>query len=145
MNEYHYTESGLDNVWLVNGFEVFDTEFGEGVAIHNLDGLHVAIGKAILAKPVMNGKELRFIRKEMGLSQNALAIILGTTVQSVAKWEKTGRVPKTADRMTRLFYLEHVDGNVAIRETLEQLNDTDNQEHERLLVEESATGWKIAA
>jgi len=32
MNEYHYTESGLDNVYLINGFEITPLEDGEKVA-----------------------------------------------------------------------------------------------------------------
>ena len=30
---YHYTDGGLRNVWLVNGYEVRQTPFGEGVVM----------------------------------------------------------------------------------------------------------------
>ena len=36
---YHYTDGGLRNVWLANGYAIKKTPFGEGVAFHNLDGL----------------------------------------------------------------------------------------------------------
>ena len=40
---YHYTDGGLRNVWLVNGYEVRKTPFGEAVAFHDGDGLTQAI------------------------------------------------------------------------------------------------------
>ena len=39
---YHYTECGLTNVWLVNGFIRHRTPYGKRVAIENGDGLHRA-------------------------------------------------------------------------------------------------------
>ena len=37
---YHYTESGLPNIWLVNGFVVKRTSYGKTVSIRDLEGLH---------------------------------------------------------------------------------------------------------
>ena len=145
MNEYHYTESGLRNIWLQSGFAIVETNYGQGVSIHDVEGLHRAIGEALARKSRLTGAELRFLRKEMDLSQRALGNLLGTTDQAVAKWEKTGRVPKTADRMVRLIYLEHVGGNVPIRQTIERINDTDRADHERMTATDSETGWRIAA
>lgn len=145
MKGYHYTESGLRNVWLANGFEVRQTRYGEGVAIHDVFGLHQAIGKALARKAALTGAELRFLRKEMNLSQAGLGELVGVTDQAIAKWEKTGKTPKTADRMIRLIYLEHVGGNVQIRNTIEGIAHTDMAEQNEIIVEEDADGWKLAA
>lgn len=145
MSHYHYTESGLRNIWLASGFEMVETNYGKGVSIHDVPGLHRAIGEAIAKKPSITGTELRFLRKEMDMSQRALGQLLGITDQALAKWEKTGRVPKTADRMIRLIYLEHIGGNIPIRATIERINDTDRAEYERMTAEESTDGWRIAA
>ena len=40
---YHYTESGLDTVYLLNGYEIVKSERGTGVRIQDVDGLHTAI------------------------------------------------------------------------------------------------------
>ncbi len=145
MSEYHYTESGLRNIWLLSGFEIVETSYGTGVAIHDVAGLHRAIGEVLARKAWITGAELRFLRKEMELSQWSLGQLLGTSDQAVAKWEKTGRVPKTADRMIRLIYLEHIGGNVPIRLTIERINDTDHADPERMTAEEGEDGWRIAA
>lgn len=48
---YHYTESGLQNVYLVNGFtvETFDGE--EYTSIDDMNGLHKTIAAAIIDSP----------------------------------------------------------------------------------------------
>ncbi len=142
---YHYTDSGLSNVWLANGYEVVKSKYGDGVMIHDLEGLHRAIGVALCRKSHLTGAEVRFMRKEMEMSQRGLGSLLGITDQAVAKWEKFGHVPKTADRMIRLIYLERIGGNVPIIETIERINHTDRQEYEKIIAESEAGHWKLAA
>lgn len=141
-NGYHYTESGLTNVWLANGFAIRKTKYGEGVSIHDVDGLHRALAQAMANKPHLTGAEVRFLRKEMGLSQRGLGELLGVTDQAVALWEKKGRLPKTADRLLRLIYVEHDKGNAPIRSTIQRINDMDSQDHEQIIAEEAKDGWK---
>lgn len=138
---YHYTESGLTNVWLANGFTVRKTRHGEGVSIHDVDGLHRALAMALANKPRLTGAEVRFLRKEMGLSQRGLGELLGVSDQAVALWERKGRLPKTADRLLRLIYLEHDKGNAPIRETIRRINELDSKHPERIIAQEAKGGW----
>lgn len=139
---HHYAESGLTNVWLANGFIIRKTKYGEGVSIHNVEGLHRALAQTLANKPYLTGTEVRFLRKEMGLSQRGLGELLGVTDQAVALWERKGRPPKTADRLLRLIYVEHDKGNAPIRATIQRINDMDSQDHERIIAEEAKGGWK---
>ena len=41
--QFHYTDSGLKNVWLANGFEILNSPYGKTVAFHDLDDLTRAI------------------------------------------------------------------------------------------------------
>ena len=138
---YHYTESGLTNVWLANGYTIRKTRYGEGVSIRDVDGLHRALAQALANKPRMTGTEVRFLRREMGLSQRGLGELLGVTDQAVALWERKGRLPKTADRLLRLIYVEHVKGNAPIRATIRRINEMDATHHERIIAEEAKSGW----
>ena len=142
MNGYHYTECGLRNVWLANGFAIRKTNYGEGVSIHDVDGLHRAIGRALANKPRLTGSEIRFLRKEMSLSQRGLGELLGVADQSVALWEKKGRLPKTADRLLRLIYVEHDNGNTPIVSFIKKVNDLDQMDNEQIIAEEARGGWK---
>ena len=96
-------------------------------------------------KPHLTGCEFRFLRKEMGLSQSAMASLLGTSEQNISLWERRGRIPRTGDRLVRLIYLEHIGNNAKIRELIDRLNKLDQQKVDRLYFAERAGKWKEAA
>lgn len=145
---YRYTESGLDNVFLKNGYEIKESPYGELVSIHNMDGLHKAIAESIVqySPTPMNGKEFRFLRIELDLSQRVLADILGRKEQTVSLWERGERkVPKDCDLLLRAMYQEKVNGSAQIKALFDQLSKID-REVARLELEEKESGdWGIAA
>lgn len=143
---YHYTESGLQNIWLVNGFTRVKTKHGVGVSVHDVEGLHRMIGKALAKKRKLTGSELRFLRKEMGMSQGALAALVGTSEQNVSLWERRGGIPKTADRLVRLIYLEHMGNSAKVRDLIDRLNLQDREQWlDKMTFSERAGKWKEAA
>jgi putative transcriptional regulator len=129
---YRYTESGLDNVYLLDGYTIHETPYGKGVSIQNTDALHKAIGKWLIAQPrPLNGADLRFIRTEMELTQRALAGIIGTEEQTLRLWEKDRKkfMPNgPAERLLRALYSEALGNNVHIKRVLEKLADLDRVE-----------------
>jgi DNA-binding transcriptional regulator YiaG len=138
---YHYTEIGLQNVWLENGYNVRKTSYGDAVSIDDADGLHRAIGRKLAQKSHLTGAEFRFLRKELDLSQHRLADMIGTTEQTVALWEKRGKIPKTADRMFRALYLETIDGNVKLKELIERIADLDRKSEDKMIFQDTECGW----
>ena len=82
---YQYKESGLENVYLVNGYRHHDTPYRKGVSIDNTEGLHKAIGRWLISLPKpLNGAELRFFRLEMETTQRAL-LMYPTRGQKIPK------------------------------------------------------------
>lgn len=142
---YHYTESGLQNVYLQNGYTIRKTKYGATVAIEDVPGLHKAIGIALAHRPYLTGAGLRFLRKEMGLSQRALGGCVGTSEQNVSLWERRGRMPKAADRLVRLLYVEKVKGSVQVQKLLDELCDLDQKATERIDFQSVNGRWKDAA
>ena len=137
---YHYVESGLPNVWLSNGFVVKQTAYGESIAITDVKGLHDVIGKVIAAKSsVLTGAEFRFLRKELGLSQESLAEIVGLTSQAVAIWEKTDKIPLVNDRYLRGLYLESKTGGADLMAAINTINKLDHDLYKLNL--EFEGGW----
>lgn len=142
---YHYTESGLQNVWLVNGYKSAKTPYGDAVVINDIPTLHAAIGRTIAQSPRLTGSELRFLRKEMDLSQTSFAQLIGVTEQNVSLWERKGRMPKTADRLVRLLYREHVDKNVKVLKLIKSVKDLDDAPETRILLKQTKGVWPKAA
>lgn len=142
---YHYTESGLRNVWLANGYKNRIVDGHDAVAIHDVDQLHRVIGKSLASKPHLTGTELRFLRKETGLSQAKLAELLGSTEQTVSLWERGRRMPKAYDRLIRAIYLESVEGNVKVRDMIQRLIGLDHKDFGKIVFEDAKSGWREAA
>ncbi len=142
---YHYTECGLDNVWLENGYTERRTHYGKGVSIDDADGLHQVLVAAVLKKKGrMTGKELRFLRTELGLSQDNLGRCLGATDQSVSLWERTGKVPAQTDALVRLLVIERLRGNETVTAILNRINDVDRLVNQRIVAKETRKRWTSA-
>lgn len=123
---YHYKGCGLPNVWLVNGFTERDTPYGPAVAIADIDGLHRTIGLEIIGKPGrFSPEEVRFLRKEMDLSQRALAECLQLKEITVRNWERKGCPKGPAQILLRMLYLEYTGGDGRVREMVERLSSLD--------------------
>ena len=107
---FHYTSSGLSNIWLRDGYKTINTPYGKATSISDTAGLHRAIGRYLaLEKLRLSGPEFRFLRKELELSQLALAHLMGLAdAQALAKWEKQGRVARLPTVFICQFYLESV-------------------------------------
>lgn len=144
---YHYLECGLKNIYLVNGFEILrDPVYGECVSVADARGLHKAIGLDLIHnKPRLTGAEFRFLRKELDLSQSALADLIGNNEQAVARWEKTGKVPKWADRLLRLLVQDFYGDSTGVTRLIEKVRALDCGKQERRVFEDVNEHWKLAA
>ena len=112
MKKYHYTECGLDNIYLINGFEITKTKNEtQEIFIHDIHGLHKIIGIILVFKPaLLSGNEIKFIRTTLDLSQTALAKILGLSYQSILAWEKNkSPISKIAEHLLRMIFYAYLD------------------------------------
>ena len=141
---YHYTDGGLRNVWLANGYEITQTPYGEGVSFHNLEGLTRSICMALTRKASpLTGAELRYIRSAgMLVSQPALGKLMGIDGQSVARWEKTSKVPLWADKLARLLYAAQVNGDEPIAKAVERIKTVERLIKQKIVVRESRGQWR---
>ena len=108
MSTYRYTECGLDNV-LIEGMKPCTDDHGEAVYyIQNPVGLHKVIAAGIVQHPKgISGKELRFLRTEMGMTQAELGKLLHRDAQTIARWEKgTSDIEGTAEMVVRKHAIE---------------------------------------
>ena len=96
-----------------------------------MEGLHKAIATDLVNQDArLSGKEFRFLRKELGLSQRALAQWLEVDEQTVANAEKSrGKRPisKSADVLLRALYLESIKRQSPVTRMLKRINELDNE------------------
>lgn len=87
--EYRYTASGLDNVILVGLAECQDDAGEMCVTIPYINQLHTVIARSIVTRKTgMSGKELKFLRTLMGMTQAELAKVVNRDAQTIGRWER---------------------------------------------------------
>lgn len=137
---YRFTDGGLRNVWLANGYRIEETAYGSAISIQDLGGLVQAICNFLIRKKSrLTGAEFRYLRLAMLMSQATLGKALGRSDQSVAVWEKSGRIPRFADSLIRVLYAAQADGNEKVKNIIHATNDADRDIH--IIMKESKNGW----
>jgi len=106
---YHYTISGVDNVYLKNIVNVekdvtSDNPGDTLTSIDNIEGLHTIISLHIIDHlDTLSARELRFLRTEMGLSEEQLSTILNVPNNAINVVEQSGH-GAFYDKATKVFY-----------------------------------------
>lgn len=147
---FHYVSSGLSNVWLRNGFTEKETAYGKAVSIHDLEGLHKAIGLYIVTNlPSLAGEEVQFIRKELDITQQQMAYILGVSETTVRNWENNRtkrKMPKSAEIVLRALYSDYVSNNGNVRDIVDGIGQMNRESFANSIeFEETDAGWRTAA
>ena len=141
---FHYTFGGLENVYLVNGYTVAQTPHGEAVAFTDGEGLERAICNTLASKDgPLTGVELRFIRTAgLKMSQASLGAVLGVDAQTVARWEKGEGAPKTAEKLLRVVYLAHAQGDAPVRAVVQSANAIERAKLQTNVLHERRGTWE---
>lgn len=132
---YHYLESGLDNVYLSNGLPLLDS----------IDTLHTAIGNLLVQKAgCLDGTEILFLRRELGLSQKALGDRLDVNLKTVWRWENDkGRIKPDKDASLRTLYLDFI-GCPCSKEVLAKLLSRSDQDSGLIILEQHQRQWYLS-
>lgn len=110
MTSYHYMECGLDNVLIAGVSFVTDDSGDQVLSIPNINGLHRAIAQFIVCrKSGMSGRELRFLRTEMGMTQAELADMIHREPLTISRWERSeGPIDSNAETLIRLHAIDEL-------------------------------------
>jgi putative zinc finger/helix-turn-helix YgiT family protein len=103
---HHYAESGLSNV-VLQGIDQWECGCGEHVVeIPKVDDLHRRLGRLLIAQEKrLSGPEVRFLRKNLGLSGKEMAGLMGVNNATLSRWESGEQaIGAGADRLLRLIY-----------------------------------------
>ena len=138
MTKYlQYTACGLENVWLANGYKVKTTRYGDAVAVNDVDGLHKLIAQTLIDKPGrLTGKEFRFLRTQLGLSQEALGVMLDFSENAVSLWERKDTVPAACDQWLRMSVLAKLEGNAKLADAIARTHTVHKLIYQKYVVKE---------
>ncbi len=123
---YHYTECGLNNIYLLNGFKITKTKDGdEEIFVHDIHGLHKAISSILIFKKgLLEGKEIKFARTMLDLSQKKLGDLIGCRYQQILLWEKNkNEISKPADRLLRITLYTYLNKAIDNGEVFDRINE----------------------
>jgi putative zinc finger/helix-turn-helix YgiT family protein len=104
---YHYKECGLDNVYLENiELRVCKACGVEMPRIRRVLDLHATIARAVALKPsLLNGAEIRFLRKHLGLKAREWAALLRIDHTTLSRWENGDQqIGPQSETLIRLLY-----------------------------------------
>jgi len=112
---YHYTESGLDYVWLIGILQYRCEKCGESsVEIPRINRLHLLIGSTIVRKKeLLTGSEVRFLRKEIDMKSKDIAAALSIEPETYSRWENGKQaVAAYHDKSLRMIYVMNASENL---------------------------------
>jgi len=93
LGEYHFTESGLDNVWLSNWPLFICTKCDARMPMlpNPEEFTRTLVKQLVEEEHRLNGDAITFIRKRMGLTSEQLATVLGVQRTELSRWENDKR------------------------------------------------------
>ena len=144
--QYRYTECGLTNV-IVDGIEITECQrcAETYTGIPAIEGLHRAIATAVIYKKGrLASEEIKFLRKSLGWSGVDFAQRMGTSAETVSRWEH-GRAPMgpASDRLLRLLVARETPVTDYSVDVLAQVAaDQRPAKPVRLQVARGPKGWK---
>ncbi len=107
MDHYHFSESGLDNVFLYRPEIAVCPKCGEEIlTLPEPANLLECIGEAVILAPgALSAQEIKFLRKNLFLKSGEFANILGVNRGTVSRWENGEKSPElSTDRLIRMIY-----------------------------------------
>lgn len=135
MGMYHYTACGLDNVWLENGYQVKQSRHGKAVAVPDVDGLHRLLAAKLAEKEGrLSGKEFRFLRVQLGLTQGGLGKLLDVSENAVSLWERKDSVPIVYDHWLRMLVWAKFNGSTTVRNAVDRIRTVEKLINQRFVV-----------
>ena len=137
---YHYVECGLPNVWLLNGYDIVESPYGEGVSIRDLDGLHRCLARCLCDKPTsLTGAEFRYLRRELDFSQTTMGELLGIDARQIRNVERPAApVRELYDRLIRHMYMSTIDPRNSFLALVDRLKSLDIEWHNELKLSKGA-------
>lgn len=138
-----YCHLAADDLYLENGYESSIVCGEEVFSYISEDKLEVAIAQHLvhLPKP-LNGPQLRFLRRKLGLSQEALAQNVDKDVQTIARLEKSkDALPRPIELVIRLVFIKQFSPQMSVAELAKILDRSAHVPNARVVFAFASGEW----
>lgn len=144
---YQYKETGMDNVWLVNGHTTVEGPGGTTVQVMSVRQLEKALAQILVqSEAALSGRALRFLRLQLGLQRTEMGRIIGVGAETIIQWEKEITVlPVAADFLARVVYVSQLTPSVTAAALLEQMETVKRGKQPRLVCCFEHDEWCVRA
>jgi len=149
---YHFTDSGLDYVYL-SGIAYFKCRNGHRLAdIPAVEQLMELIARDVVEKPAaLTGPEIKFLRKRLSKKAVDFAKEIGLEPETLSRIENSKRQAKeSTDKLIRLYYAVSSGDPVLLKELQTALVDlltrwTETQSKKKLMAKVTDNAWETEA
>lgn len=149
IEKYHYTACGLTNIFLENGYALEPdllNSTDNWLSIEKIHELHasIACSLALQGQPLISG-ELRYLRRQLDMSQNELAHWLGYTEAEYEQWENDTTPPRVVDAVVRKLAAEKEELAISLTEIFERIDSNNNSDSFVMIFKLIDNSWSISA
>jgi transcriptional regulator with XRE-family HTH domain len=115
-----YPHFALSKLYLANGYSRQSSQHGDITTYVDEDGLEECVRRILVHTPKrLNGRQLRFLRRGLSLSQEAFGTLVDRDAQTIARIEKANQeVPRYIDLAVRIRYLAKIEPSKSVGELL---------------------------
>lgn len=145
---YHFTQSGLKNVYLAGiTVEVCEKCGIESPIIPQIEQLHKAIASVLAGKPdLLSGEEIRFLRKIAGFPANKFAALLMMDAATLSRAENGHQsLGASSDKLARAVAMAAISVEAAKDVLIKIAEKMEHQHKSRLPLFFYEKDWKAAA
>ena len=145
MADHHYTECGLQNVYISGISKMTDDDGDEVILVPAVNSLHRAIAEGIVSHAKgIDGSELRFLRSEMGYTQAELATLVHRDKQSIGRWERSEtEIDSVAEAVIRKLAIEKLELDVKLGMDELSRSSVPTAETQPILIEAVKDGYEL--
>lgn len=147
---HHFKDSGLENVWLQDGYRTGTDKFGSYVSIDDIPGLYRAIAIALAhGGGFLCAGGMRLLRQQLDMTQKELAEKIGRSEQTILLWERSAAsektrivaIPEDAARLVKLMVLEKLCEGITLSSAFHYVNQL---RQDRIVMRRSNGRWDSA-
>jgi DNA-binding transcriptional regulator YiaG len=140
-----YPHFAFPNLFLLNGYKEIESHHGVLLEYEDEDGLEQSIRCLVIRKTArLRGRDLRFLRRGLKLSQMELGTQVDRDSQTIARWEKRNdEIPSTVDLAIRVRFAAQFEPHLSTKQILSYVDRQGSKLPANIYLRLTDRGWQF--